>query len=84
MRRKNFIREFPHYIPTGNVYDSGNYDAVLDKALELVGYDHWRAEQARGAGGRALHRHRTDRRPRSAASSPPPNSGSGSTSPPRR
>ena len=36
MRRRNFIREFPHFIPTGNVYDSGDYDAVLDKALELV------------------------------------------------
>jgi CO/xanthine dehydrogenase Mo-binding subunit len=47
VRRKNFIREFPYFIPTGNVYDSGDYDKVLDKALELSGYDHWRAEQKR-------------------------------------
>jgi len=47
IRRKNFIRQFPHYIPTGNVYDSGDYDKVLDKALELADYDHWRAEQKR-------------------------------------
>ncbi|MHA6782010.1 xanthine dehydrogenase family protein molybdopterin-binding subunit [Pseudonocardia saturnea] len=46
LRRRNFIREFPHFIPTGNVYDSGDYDAVLDKALELSEYKHWRAVQA--------------------------------------
>ncbi len=46
IRRRNFIREFPYFIPTGNVYDSGDYDGVLDKALELAEYDHWRAEQA--------------------------------------
>jgi CO/xanthine dehydrogenase Mo-binding subunit len=47
IRRKNFIRQFPYYIPTGNVYDSGDYDKVLDKALELADYEHWRAEQKR-------------------------------------
>jgi CO/xanthine dehydrogenase Mo-binding subunit len=47
IRRKNFIRHFPHYIPTGNVYDSGDYDKVLDKALELADYEYWRAEQKR-------------------------------------
>ena len=47
IRRRNFIREFPYFIPTGNVYDSGDYDGVLDKALKLADYDHWRAEQAR-------------------------------------
>ncbi len=49
IRRRNFIgkQEFPYYIPTGNVYDSGDYEAVLDKALELADLDHWRAEQAK-------------------------------------
>jgi CO/xanthine dehydrogenase Mo-binding subunit len=47
IRRRNFIREFPHFIPTGNVYDSGDYDGVLDKALELSDYMHWRAEQVK-------------------------------------
>ena len=48
LRRKNLIQphEFPYVIPTGNVYDSGNYQAVLDKALELVGYDEWKKKQA--------------------------------------
>ncbi|HEV7790636.1 MAG TPA: molybdopterin cofactor-binding domain-containing protein, partial [Pseudonocardia sp.] len=47
VRRRNFIRSFPHFIPTGNVYDSGDYDAVLDKTLKLGDYDHWRGEQRR-------------------------------------
>ena len=47
IRRRNFIREFPYFIPTGNVYDSGDYDGVLDKALKLAEYDHWRAEQVK-------------------------------------
>ncbi|MDP8923980.1 MAG: xanthine dehydrogenase family protein molybdopterin-binding subunit [Chloroflexota bacterium] len=49
IRRKNFIRpdEFPYKIPTGNIYDSGNYAGVLDKALAAVNMDEWRREQAR-------------------------------------
>jgi 2-furoyl-CoA dehydrogenase large subunit len=37
LRRKNFIRpdEFPYRIPSGTEYDSGDYPAVLDKALEV-------------------------------------------------
>jgi len=48
IRRKNFIQpdQFPYKIPTGNVYDSGNYEAVLDKALEMADYDGWRVRQA--------------------------------------
>ncbi|UGS38989.1 xanthine dehydrogenase family protein molybdopterin-binding subunit [Capillimicrobium parvum] len=47
IRRRNFIQpdQFPYYIPTGNMYDSGNYERVLDHALELFDYDAWRAEQ---------------------------------------
>jgi carbon-monoxide dehydrogenase large subunit len=49
IRRKNFIRpdQFPYFIPTGNVYDSGNYEGVLDKAVGLADYAFWRKEQAR-------------------------------------
>ena len=41
LRRRNFIGkdEFPWRIPSGTEYDSGDYDAVLDKALELADYD---------------------------------------------
>jgi CO/xanthine dehydrogenase Mo-binding subunit len=40
LRRKNFIppERFPYTIPSGNVYDSGNYAATLEKALELADY----------------------------------------------
>ena len=43
LRRRNFIRpdQFPYKIPTGNIYDSGNYAAVLDRALEIADLDHW-------------------------------------------
>jgi CO/xanthine dehydrogenase Mo-binding subunit len=49
IRRKNFIQpdQFPYFNPVGNVYDSGNYEGVLDKALELADYDYWREEQQR-------------------------------------
>ena len=48
-RRRNYIPEdrFPYTIPSGNEYDSGNYEATLDKALELAGYDKLRDEQSR-------------------------------------
>ena len=47
IRRKNFIQpdQFPYKIPTGNVYDSGNYEAVLDKALGMADYHGWRRKQ---------------------------------------
>ena len=47
IRRRNFIRpeQFPYKIPTGNTYDSGNYEGVLDRALALADVDGWRAEQ---------------------------------------
>ena len=47
LRRMNFIEpdQFPYFIPTGNVYDSGNYAGVLDQALELADYDGWRRKQ---------------------------------------
>ncbi len=49
IRRKNFIQpdQFPYFIPTGNVYDSGDYEKVLNRALELLDYEHWRKEQDR-------------------------------------
>ncbi|MFE0378631.1 xanthine dehydrogenase family protein molybdopterin-binding subunit [Streptomyces inhibens] len=49
LRRRNFIppEDFPYETPTGRRYDSGNYAAALDLALETLDYDKWRAEQAR-------------------------------------
>ena len=49
IRRRNFLKpdQFPYKSPAGAVYDSGNYEPALDKALSLVGYQELRAEQAR-------------------------------------
>ncbi len=40
LRKKNFITkdQFPYLIPSGSTYDSGDYVAVLDKALAAVSY----------------------------------------------
>ena len=48
MRRLNLIEkdQFPYIMPTGNMYDSGNYQAVLDEALGMIDYDGWRKKQA--------------------------------------
>jgi carbon-monoxide dehydrogenase large subunit len=45
VRRLNFIREFPATIASGLTIDSGDYDATLDKVLELLDYDGLRHEQ---------------------------------------
>jgi carbon-monoxide dehydrogenase large subunit len=36
LRRKNFIKSFPHQTPVIMNYDAGDYNASLKKALELV------------------------------------------------
>ncbi|MBZ6493372.1 xanthine dehydrogenase family protein molybdopterin-binding subunit [Natrinema longum] len=48
LRRENFIQpeEFPYKIPSGNMYDSGDYEAVLEETLELANYEEWREKQA--------------------------------------
>ena len=47
VRRKNFIppSAFPYMTPTGQNYDSGEYDRALTKALEISSYARLRAEQ---------------------------------------
>ncbi|MCS7172969.1 MAG: xanthine dehydrogenase family protein molybdopterin-binding subunit [Armatimonadetes bacterium] len=46
-RRKNFIPKdaFPYATPTGVVYDSGNYEAALNRALEILDYAKARSQQ---------------------------------------
>jgi len=57
IRRRNFVRrdEFPYTSATGGVYDSGDYEAALDRALAAVRYAERRVEQERArAAGRLL------------------------------
>jgi carbon-monoxide dehydrogenase large subunit len=48
LRMENFIQpeQFPYHTPTGWEYDSGDYPRALQKALDLIGYDDLRKEQA--------------------------------------
>jgi len=48
LRRKNFIPKdaFPYQSVMGFEYDSGDYHAAMDLALEKVGYEAFRKEQA--------------------------------------
>src|SRR5262245_10163674 len=51
VRRKNFIppSAFPYAAPTGQNYDSGDYDRALSKALEIADIKAVRAEQTQRA-----------------------------------
>lgn len=48
LRMENFIKkdQFPYSSPLGWSYDSGDYHATLKKAMEMVGYDDYKKEQA--------------------------------------
>ena len=48
LREENFIPKeaFPYHSPLGWEYDSGDYQAAMDKAKEMIGYDDLRKEQA--------------------------------------
>ncbi len=63
VRRKNFIQSdaLPHTTHTGAIYDSGDYTAALDLALETADIDRWRTDQQ--------ERRRSGGNPKSARSS---------------
>ena len=74
LRRKNFIDkdQFPYESATGFVYDSGDYHAAMDLALEKIDYAGLREEQKARARRRQAVGHRArlvhrGRRRRSAA-----------------
>src|SRR3989454_12426646 len=56
IRRRNLVRpqEFPYTSATGNVYDSGSYQAALERLLDVAKYAELRREQA---AARAAGRH---------------------------
>ena len=47
LRRKNFIQpnQFPYQTPVAVVYDTGNYQALMDKAIELADYKGFQARR---------------------------------------
>ena len=54
LREQNMIEpdQFPYMIPTGNIYDSGNFQKVLSEAKDLIDLDAWqkRAAELRSQG----------------------------------
>ncbi len=52
VRMKNLIKpdEFPYQTSSGLVYDSGNYQSTMSKALELANYYKFRKEKHKEAG----------------------------------
>jgi carbon-monoxide dehydrogenase large subunit len=48
IRKINFIKpeQFPYKSSAGAVYDTGNYEPALEKAMQIIGYEQLRAEQA--------------------------------------
>ncbi len=60
LRMKNFIPAFDGVEKEGYVtqvalqYDSGNYEPVLNRALEMIGYEDFRAKQAAQNNGKLL------------------------------
>ena len=49
IREQNMIAPdaFPYMIPTGNIYDSGNFQAVLAEAKQMFGLEAWREKAAK-------------------------------------
>ena len=47
IRRRNFVPvdEFPYQTQVASVYDSGDYETAMDKALDMVGYESFRERQ---------------------------------------
>ncbi len=52
LRRRNFIREFPHQTPVIMNYDAGDYETSLNAAMQAADYDGFaaRREEAKGRG----------------------------------
>ena len=59
IRRLNFIRPdaFPYSTPTGNVYDSGDYESTLDHALDVANFEELRRRRDDDASERRPVRH---------------------------
>lgn len=49
IRFRNFLSQdmLPYRTPSGNIIDAGNFQKLLEKALEMVDYKYWREKQER-------------------------------------
>ena len=58
LRKKNFIKTFPHQTPVIMTYDAGDYHASLKKALEIADYKGFGKRKRESARARQAARHR--------------------------
>ncbi len=58
LRRRNLVKKFPYKTQVGTVIDSGDFEPILDKALELADYHNFKTAAARGAKERQIPRAR--------------------------
>jgi carbon-monoxide dehydrogenase large subunit len=49
LRRRNFIKTFPHATPVGLTYDTGDYEATLARAIDLADVKGFAARKAASA-----------------------------------
>ncbi len=49
LRRKNFITEFPYETPVAVAYDTGDYNATMDKLIEMADFDGFEARREASA-----------------------------------
>ncbi len=49
LRKRNFVREFPHETPVIMTYDAGDYEASLNKAMEIADYAGFAGRKAEAA-----------------------------------
>jgi len=49
IRRRNFIRTFPHQTPVALLYDTGGYDACLDEAMTIADVKGFASRKAEAA-----------------------------------
>lgn len=56
IRERNFIRaeQFPYAMPLGLVYDSGDPHGLMEKAVDLFGYERMREAQAEARNGKVV------------------------------
>ena len=49
VRLRNVVRrdQFPYQAPNGNIYDSGDYEGLLERATARIGYEGFKEEQER-------------------------------------
>ena len=50
LRRKNFIRDFPYDTPVALQYDTGDFDATLNRALDMADYANFETRRQEAAG----------------------------------